>query len=159
MKKLTALIVALLFAFAVSAVSFAAEKPAEAPKPAPAPEKKAEPAKPAPAPEKKAEAKPAEKKAPAKVKQITGEVTAVDAAAKSVTVKGKKAEVVISADEKMLADVKVGDKVVAKYAEQDGKNVAKSIKKAAAKAEKKPAAAPAPEKKAEPAKPAEAPKK
>lgn len=120
MKKIIALFVAVLFVLSVSSLSFAypqAEK--SMPK---AEEKMAEPAKP-------------EKKA--KVKQITGEVAAVDAAAKTITVKGKKAEVVISADEKMLADVKVGDKVVVKYTEQDGKNIAKSIKKSAAKAEKK----------------------
>jgi Cu/Ag efflux protein CusF len=130
MKKLTALIVAILFVFAMSAVAFAAEKPAEPMKA----EKKAE---------------------PAKVKQVTGEVTAVDAAANSVTVKGKKAEMTISADEKMLKDIKVGDKVTVKYTEKDGKNVAKSVKKAAAKA----APAPKAEKKAEPAMPAEASKK
>lgn len=82
-----------------------------------------------------------------KVKQITGEVAAVDAAAKSLTVKGKKAEVVISTDEKTavkadkekksLSDVKVGDKVIVKYSEIDGKNIAKSIEIKPAKAEKK----------------------
>lgn len=120
MKKIIALFVAILFVFSVSSLSFAypqAEK--SMPK---AEEKKAEPAK-------------TEQKA--KVKQITGEVAAVDAAAKTITVKGKKAEVVISADEKMLADVKVGDKVVVKYTEQDGKNIAKSIKKSAPKEMKK----------------------
>lgn len=119
MKKIIALFVAILFVLSVSSLSFAypqAEK--SMPK---AEEKKAEPAK-------------TEQKA--KVKQITGEVAAVDAVAKTITVKGKKAEVVISADEKMLADVKVGDKVVVKYTEQDGKNIAKSIKKTAP-AEKK----------------------
>lgn len=90
-----------------------------------------------------------------KVKQITGEVAAVDAAAKSLTVKGKKAEVVISTDEKTavkagkekksLSDVKVGDKVTVKYSEVDGKNIAKSIEIKPAKTEKKGA---------EPAKPA-----
>ncbi len=95
-------------------------------------------------------------KAPAKVKQVTGEVTAMDA--KSITVKGKKGDVVIAVEEKMVAGIKAGDKVVVKYTEADGKNTAKSVKKAEAKpAEKKaePAAKPA-EKKAEPAaKPAE----
>lgn len=84
-----------------------------------------------------------------KVKQITGDVAAVDAVAKSLTVKGKKAEVTVIADEKALADIKIGDKVVVKYTEQDGKNIAKSIKKVADKAEKK-----GEEKRAEPAKPA-----
>ena len=125
MKKIIALIVAALFVFAVASVSLAAD------------EKKAAPAKkeaaPAPA-EKKAE-----KKAVAKVMQVTGEVAAVDAAAKTITVKGKKGDVVISVDDKTLADVKAGDKVAAKYTAADGKNTAKTvtIKKAAKKAEKK----------------------
>jgi Cu/Ag efflux protein CusF len=89
-----------------------------------------------------------------KVKQITGEVAAVDAAAKTLVVKGKKTEVTVTADEKALVDIKAGDKVVVKYTEQDGKNVAKSVKKAADKAEKKGT-----EKKAEPAKPAKPAKK
>jgi microtubule-associated protein 1 len=149
-KKFVAILVALMFAFAISTVTFAAEKPAEAPKAAPAPkaeEKKAEPA--------KAEPAKTEKKAKAKTKQVTGEVAAVDAAAKSITVKGKKGDVTLMADEKLLKDVKVGDKVTAKYTEADGKMTAKSIKKAAAKAEKKEAK-PAEPKKAEPA-PAPAP--
>ena len=120
MKKAIAIIVSVLFVFAITSVSFATDKTA------------------APA--------PMEKKAPAKVKQVTGDVTAVDAKAKTITVKGKKGDVVIAVDDKMLADVKAGDKVTAKYTEADGKNTAKSVKKAAAKTEKKA------EKKAEPVK-------
>jgi microtubule-associated protein 1 len=134
MKKAIAIVVAMMFIFALSAATFAAE----APKAAPA-EKKAE-----------------EKKAPAKTTQITGEVGAVDAKAKTITVKGKKGDVVIGVDDKMLADVKAGDKVEVKYAEADGKNTAKSVKKVAAKAEKKEAPK-AEEKKAAPAAPAAAP--
>lgn len=142
MKRAIAIIVSVLFVLSVAGLSFAAEKAAPA-------EKKAAPAK-------------AEKKAPAKVKQVTGEVAAVDAAAKTLTVKGKKGDVALMADDKTtvkvgkekkaLADVKAGDKVTAKYAEMDGKNVAKSIVVSAApakKAEKKM------EKKAEEKKPAE----
>lgn len=150
MKKVIAIIVSALFVLSVAGLSFAAE------------EKKAAPA---PAPEKKeaAPAKKAEKKAPAKVKLVNGEVVAVDAAAKTLTIKGKKGDVALSVDEKAaakLADVKVGDKATVKYKELDGKNVASSItaKKAAAKkaekAEKK-AAAGAPTPKAEDKKPAE----
>lgn len=103
-----------------------------------------------------------------KVKQITGDVAAVDAAAKSLTVKGKKAEVVVSTDDKTvvkaakekktLSDVKVGDRVTVRYSELDGKNIAKSIDIKTAKPAKKgaepakPAAKPAPAKPA-PAKP------
>lgn len=142
MKKVIALIVAVLFVFAVASISFAAEEKKAAPAPA---EKKAEPAKKAP-----------------KVTQVTGEVKAVDAAAKTITVakkvKGKvdeetvvavddKTKITLDKEKKTLADVKAGDKVTVKYTEVDGKNVAKSVAI-------KPAAKPA-EKKAEPAKPAE----
>jgi uncharacterized protein YxeA len=152
MKKVIAIIVSVLFVLSVAGLSFAAEKAAT---PAPAEKKEAAPAK-------------AEKKAPAKVKQVTGEVAAVDAAAKTLTVKGKKGDVALMADDKTsvkmgkekkaLADVKAGDKVAVKYAEMDGKNVAKSIiiSAAPAKMEKKmekkeaaPAPAPAEKKPAE----------
>jgi Cu/Ag efflux protein CusF len=112
MKKAIAIIVSVLFVFAITSLSVAAEK-----------------------------------KAVVKVKQVTGEVTMVDTNAKTITVKGKKGDVVIGVDEKMMADVKAGDKVVAKYTEADGKNTAKSVKKAAAKVVKKgkkETAAPAP---------------
>ncbi|NCO83246.1 MAG: hypothetical protein COW90_09805 [Nitrospirae bacterium CG22_combo_CG10-13_8_21_14_all_44_11] len=120
MKKIIALIVAVLFVFAVASISLAAE------------EKKMEPAKKEAAP---AKAK-AEKKVAAKVMQVTGEVAAVDAAAKTITVKGKKGDVVIAVDDKTLADVKAGDKVTAKYTTADGKNTAKSVIKKTAAAKK-----------------------
>jgi Cu/Ag efflux protein CusF len=137
MKKAIALIVSLLFVLSVAGLSFAAEKAV-----APAAEKTVE------------------KKAPVKVKWLTGEVTAVDAAANTVTVKGRKAELTLTANDKTsikmgkekktLADVKVGDKVSTKYSEVEGKNVAKSIMiRSEMKTEKK---AKKMEKKAEPAK-------
>jgi adenylate kinase len=157
MKKMIAIVVSVLFVLSVAGLSFAAEQKA-APA-APAEKKAAAPA------ETKKEAAPAkaEKKAPAKVKQVTGEVVAVDAKAKTLTVKGKKADVSFSVEDKAaakLADVKIGDKATVKYKEMDGKNVASSVtaKKAAKKAEKKEAAPmKADEKKpaAAPAKPAE----
>jgi hypothetical protein len=137
MKKTLAIIVSIIFVLSFAGLSFAADK---------AVEKKAEPVK----AEKKAPAME-EKKAPAKVKQVTGDVSAVDAKAKTITVKGKKGDVVIAADDKMMADIKAGDKVVVKYTEADGKNTAKSVKKAAAKAEKAVKAEKT-EKKAEPVK-------
>jgi ribosomal protein S1 len=149
MKKTLAIIVSLIFVLSFAGLSFAADK---------AVEKKAEPVK----AEKKAPVV-AEKKAPAKVKQVTGDVAAVDAKANTITVKGKKADTVVTCDDKTkimmgkdkkaLADVKVGDKVTVKYSEADGKMTAKSvaIKMAEKKAEKK--AEPAKmEKKAEPVK-------
>ena len=169
MKKAIALVVAMMFVFAVSAVSFAAEKAA-----APAPkaeEKKAAPAAAAP----KAEAK---KEAPKKAakKQITGEVKAVDAKANTLTVAKDKKEVVVSVDDKTkimagkdkktLADVKAGDKVTVKYEEVDGKATAKSVdikaapaKKAEKKVEEKKAAPAAAAPKAEEKKAAPAPAK
>ena len=121
MKKAIAIIVSVLFILSMAGLSFAAEK-----------------------------------KAPAKVKQVTGEVAAVDAKANTLTVKGKKGDVTLTADDKTsvkvgkdkksLADVKAGDKVTAKYAEMDGKNVAKSIVVSATPAKKemmKETAAPA----------------
>lgn len=121
MKKIIALIVAVLFVFAVASVSLAAE------------EKKAAPAKKEVAP---APAEKKEKKAAIKVMQVTGEVAAVDAAAKTITVKGKKGDVVIAVDDKTLAGIKAGDKVEAKYTAAEGKNTAKAVKKAAAKSVK-----------------------
>lgn len=146
MKKAIAIVVSVLFVLSVAGLSFAEEQKA--------------------APAEKKEAK-VEKKVKAKVNAVTGEVVAVDAKAMTLTVKGKKGEVVLSTDDKTkfakgktLADVKVGDKATAKYTETDGKMVAKSVmtkaakakkeKKAMkeAKAEEKPAAAPAEKKKA-----------
>ena len=78
--------------------------------------------------EKKAE--PA-KKAEAKVSQIAGEVSGIDAKAKTITVKGKDTEVTLdAAGIKDLDKIKVGDKVAVDYSEADGKKVAKSVKPA-----------------------------
>lgn len=130
MKKIITLVLAMLFMLSVAGLAIAEEKK---------------------------EAAPAEKKAPAKVKQVTGEVTAIDATAKTLTVKGRAGDVALTADDKTsvkvgkeqksLADVKVGDKVRVKYTEMDGKNVAKSIIVKAAPAPKKEAAPKAEEKK------------
>src|SRR5271169_1125324 len=81
------------------------------------------------------------------VKMVAGDVVTVDAAVKILTIKGRKAEVVIATDErttikidkekKTLSDVKVGDKVTVKYAVIDGKNIARSIDIKTPKTEKK----------------------
>ncbi len=108
-------------------------------------------------------------KVPAKVKQVTGEVKAVDTKAMTLTVTKKmktkaedtmvtvndKTRVMMGKDKKLLADLKVGDKVTVKYSDADGKMVAKSI---AIKTEEKKAEAamkPAETKAAPVAKPAE----
>jgi len=95
--------------------------------------------------------------------KVTGEVTAVDAQAKTVTVKSKDKEVTLMVtdktmikegkEKKTLADVQSGVKVTAKFSEEGDKMTAKEIhieagKKAAPKQEMAaPAPAPAPEKK------------
>jgi Cu/Ag efflux protein CusF len=83
--------------------------------------------------------------------QFTGEITKVDAAGKSVTLKNSKGEektftladkAKISTKEKEaaeLSDLKVGDKVTAHYTEQDGKNLASKINPPAPKKTDKPA--------------------
>ena len=98
----------------------------------------------------------AEKAKKAAKKQVTGEVTAVDAKANTLTVKGKSGDVTVSTDDKTkitagkdkktLADVKVGDKVEVKYTEADGKNTASHVSIKAAPAKKAEKAAPAPAK-------------
>lgn len=98
----------------------------------------------------KEKAAPAEKKeeAPA-IKQITGEISAVDANANTVTVKEAdkvvvlnvtaRTKITIGKEKKTIADLKVGDRVGAKYKEEDGKNVAWSITEAPKKAKAEPA--------------------
>ena len=128
MKKTVAILVSALFIFALAAVSFAAD--AQKAAPAPMVEKKEAPA-----------AAAEMKKAPAKVKQVTGEVKAVDTKAMTLTVTKKmktkaedtmitvndKTKITMGKDKKLLADLKVGDKVTVKYSEADGKMVAKSV--------------------------------
>ena len=110
MKKVVSIVVALLFVFSITSLSFAVEE----------------------------KSMPAEKP---KVKQVTGDVKTVDMKTKTLTVvkvmKGKTEETVVTVDDstkimmgkekKTLADVKVGDKVIAKYTEVDGKNLAKIV--------------------------------
>lgn len=113
MKKILGIILALMVSVAFAGATFAAE------------DKKAEPAK-------------EEKKATEKVTQTTGEVTAVDAKAMTVTVKGKKGDVTVTMpDAKMMEGVMVGDKVTCKHVEKEGKMVCKSLKKKVKKEGKK----------------------
>jgi len=122
MKKILSVVLSLVFVFAVTSISFAAENK-EAVAAAPVVEQK--------------EAATA-KKEKAKSTQVTGEITAVDAAANTFTVKGRKGDVTLSVDDKTkimagkevktLADLKAGEKVTVKYIETDGKNMAKGVK-------------------------------
>jgi len=142
MKKIFAVVMAVAFAFSVVGFAVAAEKAAApaaalaAAKTAPAAAKTAPAAeKAAPAAEKKA-AKP-------KATQVTGTVEALDAAAGTFTVKGKKGNVDLKAGEKVkLGDVKVGDKVVVKYADGTASSVKAVKAPKAKKAEPKPEAKP-----------------
>jgi len=83
--------------------------------------------------------------APAKMmaSKVSGEVTAVDAAAKTVTVKTKDKDVTMMVtdktsiaqgkEKKTLADIQAGTKVTAKYVTEGDKMTAKSINIAAPK--------------------------
>jgi len=145
MKKLFSMFLAVAFALSVAGLAIAAD------------EKKA--AAPAPAADKKAAPMAEKKKAAPKTQQVTGTIEALDAAAGTFTVKGKKGNVDLKAGEKVkLGDFKVGDKVLVKYADGTAKSVSavKAKKAAAPKADKK-AEAPKAEKKADAAKAAPAP--
>lgn len=77
----------------------------------------------------------------AKVQQITGEVTAINTNAMTMTVTKKmrskvldvvvtvndETKIMIGKEKRTFADVKAGDKVIVKYREVDGKNVTQSI--------------------------------
>lgn len=73
----------------------------------------------------------------AAMKQLTGNVTALDQKAMTITVHGRRGEVTASIDgktrivegkeKKALADVQVGAKVTLKYTKVEGKDVAKRI--------------------------------
>jgi Cu/Ag efflux protein CusF len=75
--------------------------------------------------------------ASSKTRQITGKVTAIDTRSNTVTVLKKGKEVVVNVEEKTdiiqctqkpsITDIKIGDKVTAKYKETGGENTARSI--------------------------------
>jgi Cu/Ag efflux protein CusF len=126
MKKAIIIIVSLLFVLSVTGLCLAAEKATH-----PAMKEQS-----------------AEKAAPVKIKHVWGEVTAVDSKEGTLTVKAKKEEISLSTNDKTiirmgkekktLADIKVGEKVRARYSEVDGKNLAKSISFGAMKMAEKP---------------------
>ena len=141
MKKIFAVMMAVAFAFSVAGFAVAAEKAA-----APAAEKSATSAeKSAVSAEKSAasaekSAASAEKSAKkAKSKEVTGTIEALDAAAGTLTVKGKKGNVDLKAGEKVkLGDFKAGDKVTVKYADGTASSVkAAKSKKTTTKTETK----------------------
>jgi hypothetical protein len=141
MKKFSALFAAAAFALSLAAMAIAADEKKAAP--APASTTKAEPAK------KEAAPSPAKKEAArkAKVKVVTGTVEALDAAAGTFSVKGKKETLQLKAGEKVkLGDLKVGDKVTATYSDGVASKVVASKKAAPTmkEGEMKKEAAPAP---------------
>jgi hypothetical protein len=164
MRKFLAMFVTVAFALSLAVLAVAAEEKKAAP--APAAPSKAEPAKKeaAPAP---AKAEPAKKEAAkkAKPKFVTGSIEALDAAAGTFSVKGKKETVQLKAGEKVkLGDFKVGDKVTATYTDGVASKVVAAKKAPPAKEEKKEAPKaepmkkePAPAKKEAPPAPAPAP--
>lgn len=91
--------------------------------------------------EKKAEEVPSALPVAAKAKQITGEVKAINARAMSITVTKRCGDKVLESlvtvdkgtkifkndEKKTFADIKTGYKVVAKYKEVGGKNIAESV--------------------------------
>jgi sortase (surface protein transpeptidase) len=160
MKKIFTVVMAVAFAFSVAGFAVAADnavKPMKAAeKAATSAEKSATSAeKSAASAEKSAkEAKKSTKKAA--VQKVSGTIEALDMAAGTFTVKGKKGNVDLKAGEKVKLDTfKVGDKVYVKYADgtassvkgvkATGRAVKKSTKKAGEKVEDavKPEATPA----------------
>jgi ribosomal protein S1 len=119
MRKARTILLSVIFAFVMSSLSLAVE------------EKKAESMPP----------KPLKLQTAARVQQITGEVSTVNALTNSITITKKIRDTVVEAvvtiddktkimkekENKSFADIKIGDKVVVKYAKVDGKNMAKSI--------------------------------
>jgi hypothetical protein len=141
MKKIFTVVMAVAFVFSVAGFAVAADNAVKA---APAMKEAAPAAEKAPM---------AKKAAKPKAQQVTGTIEALDAAAGTFSVKGKKGNVDLKAGEKFkLGDFKVGDKVVVKYADGTASSV-KAVKaaKAAKKAEPKGEAKPMVEKKAAPA--------
>jgi len=128
MKKTLMIVLAILISVAFVATTFAEQ--------APAPEKAAA------APEKAKTEKPAKAKDKG---TFAGEVTNVNAAEKTISVKDKRGEVTLDvagakyAKNLKMEDIKVGDHVVVKFETRDGKMTAMHINKAMkkAKAEKK----------------------
>lgn len=124
MKKVVAFVIVMLFTLTVLAFAQQATQPAPA--------------------------APAEKKAPTSYLSVKGEVTAVDPAMNTITIKSKKQEVqltvtdktkvLIGKEKKSLADVKVGDAAIARYKKENGKNIATSINVTPKMAEAAPAA-------------------
>ncbi len=91
--------------------------------------------------EKKTEPVPSSLPAATKIQQITGEIKAVNAVSKSITVTKKvgnrvietnvavddKTKITKENEKKTIADIKAGDKAVVKFTKSSGRNIANSI--------------------------------
>ncbi|HEX7523603.1 MAG TPA: hypothetical protein VF357_05340 [Candidatus Deferrimicrobium sp.] len=136
MKKIFTVVMAVAFVFSVAGFAVAADNASKTGTD-PAAVKKGEQAAPM------AEKAPMAKKA-VKGQKVSGTIEALDAAAGTLTVKGKKGNVDLKAGEEVkLGDFNVGDKVIVKYADGTASSV-KGVKaaKAAKKAKKAEKAAP-----------------
>jgi len=161
MKRRVSVFAAFALVLSLAAVAAAEVKKAEpmkAPEAA-APAKAAEPAQATPAT--KAPAKKMAAKKPPKSHRLTGTVEAVDSAAGTLSVKGKKGSVALKAGEKVNLDrIAVGDKVLVLYSGDTTASVKmvpakKAARKVAGKAAAAPAASAAQATPAAPATPAE----
>ena len=90
-----------------------------------------------------------------KIMWVSGEVATVDANSNAIIVKGKKNDFTIYCDENTkitvgkeiiaFTGIQVGDKVAARFMDEDGRYIAKSIAIKSRPIAEEPAAAPAPE--------------
>lgn len=133
MKRFLAVLVAFVFALAFFGTSMAAEKAEQKVPPDPPAVAAPQAVSPTPAGDNTMKS--------AKPKTVTGTVKAVDAAAGTISVKGKLKTINLKTDEKvMLGDFKVGDKVTVTYSGDVASKVVaakKSAKKKAAEPAKK----------------------
>ena len=159
MKKIFTVVMAVAFAFSIAGFAVAADN---AVKPMKAAEKSATSAEKSAASAEKSAASAEKSAASAKksakkaaVQKVSGTIEALDMAAGTFTVKGKKGNVDLKAGEKVKLDTfKVGDKVYVKYADgtatsvkgvkATGRAVKKATKKAAEKVEDAVTPAPTP---------------
>ena len=157
MKKIFTVVMAVAFAFSVAGFAVAAEKAAApaAEKSATSAEKSAVSAEKSAASAEKSATKAKKSAKKAKGQKVSGTIEALDVAAGTFTVKGKKENVDLKAGEKVKLDsFKVGDKVYVKYADgtassvkgvkATGRAVKKATKKAAEKVEDAVTPAPTP---------------
>lgn len=118
MKKVSMFVLAVIISVAFVGTVFAQA-------PAGTPEKKETTTTTTTTPEKK---ETSTKTVKSKGMMFQGEVTNMDTAAKTITVKGKKGDMTFDVSgAKMKGEAKTGDKVTVKYTEKDGKMIASAV--------------------------------